>query len=457
MVVSIKLVANAMPFMTVLRDKFSIALIFLNHSLLISIVMAHILNVIRLITAVFVRQKNTYKAKFTKRIGDKMRLFITSICFCSIFYLTTYTEHAHSAWFTATGQAVVINNDKSGARREATEEAIKQALLFAGASVRSVQQMTNGLLMDDHLEIRATGEVNTIQLIDEVYEDGVVSVSIKADIFAQDTQCSAADYTKKLSTTYFPIRFQAQASDGQIHDLGKVTALKFKDMMDKLTPGMTVSHIEPYVFEWQKADESRQAQSLANKTNTQYVITFVIDDISVQRFESSSFNPFNGSTSVRSFNFTLALINGATGQSLYSQHYESVTPWTYDFNQMVDVASQAFWRSQYGKNMQKMLQKSITDLEEFAMCEPTMGRVLAVANNQLQINLGQTHQVQAGDQLTLFNVKQITDNFGQQYRQFALHPTKLVVRQVYSDTATVEAIDRSLLGNVQPNDYVSRQ
>lgn len=386
-----------------------------------------------------------------------MRWFITGICLCVFIGLSTFPKDVYGAWFTATGQAVVINNDKNGARRDATEEAIKQALLFAGASVRSVQQMTNGLLTGDHLEIRATGEVNTIQLIDEVYEDGIVSVSIRADIFAQQTQCSAADYTKKLSSTYFPIRFQAQASDGQVHDLGKVTALKFKDMMDKLTPSMTISHIEPYVFEWQKADEMRQAQSLANKTNTQYVITFVIDDISVDRFESSSFNPFQGSSSVRSFDFTLSLINGATGQSLYSKQYESVTPWDYDFNKMVDVASQSFWRSQYGHNMQKMLQKSITDLEEFAICQPTMGRVLSVANNQLQINLGQTHQVQAGDQLTLFNVKQITDTFGQQYRQFVLHPTKLVVRQVFSDTATVEAIDRSLLGNVQANDYVSRQ
>jgi hypothetical protein len=131
-----------------------------------------------------------------------------------------------------------------------------------------------------------------------------------------------------------------------------------------LTPSMTISHIEPYVFEWQKADEMRQAQSLANKTNTQYVITFVIDDISVDRYESPAFNPFKGSSSLRSFNFTVSLINGATGQSLYSKQYESVTHWDYDFNKIVDVASQSFWRSQYGHNMQKMLQKSITDLEE---------------------------------------------------------------------------------------------
>lgn len=367
------------------------------------------------------------------------------------------SQPAYSAWFSATGQAVVVNGDKKTARVQATEEAIKQALLFAGASVTSVQQMTNGLLMDERLEIRASGEVNTIQLIDEVYADGIVTVSIRADVFAQDTQCSAADYTKKLSSTYFPIRFQAQAADGQVQKLGQVTALEFQELIKKLTPSMHISHVEPYVFDWFSADVGIQAKSLANKTNTQYVVNIVIDDISVERYKKTGYNPFRGEESVRSFNFTTSLINGATGDELFRQSYESVAPWEFAFTQAVDVASQQFWRSQYGYNIQKMLQKAINDLEEFAICQPTMGRVLAVANNQLQINLGRSHQVQTGDQLTLFNVKLITDTFGQEYRQFVLHPTKLIVRQVYSDTATVEAIDRSLLGNVQPNDYVSRQ
>lgn len=376
----------------------------------------------------------------------------------ALVYLAPATQNiALAAWFTASGQAVVVNGDTNGARVEATQEAIKQALLFAGASVRSVQQLTNGLLMNDQLEVRANGEVNTVELIDEIYEDGIITVSIRADIFAQEASCSAADYTKKIATTYFPIRFAAQTSDGQVQALGEVTALQLKDMMDKLTPTMTISNIEPYVFAWQQADISEHAKSLAAKTNTQFVLSMVIDDVSVQRFESSAFNPFKSGSSVRSFNFTLSLIDGATGQSLYSKQYESVSPWDYAFTQKVDVSSQAFWRSGYGRNMRKMLQKSITDLEEFAICQPTMGRVLAVANNQLQINLGRSHQVQAGDELNLFTVNEVTDTFGQQYQQFDLHPTKLVVRNVYTDTATAEPVDRSLLGNVQPNDYVSRQ
>lgn len=381
------------------------------------------------------------------------------LCWPSALFLglIILSSTANAAWFSATGQAIVVQGDKELARKQATHEAIKQALLFAGASVRSVQQMTNGLLMDEHLEIRASGEVNTLQLIDEIYANGVVTVSIRADIFAQDNQCSAADYTKKLSTTYFPIEFQAQAADGQVQNLGKVSALKFKDSMSKLTPNMQISHIEPYVFEWQNSNVAKQAKSLASKTNTQYVVNMVLNDISVERRAPSGYNPFRGEQSIRSFNFTVNLINGATGEQLYSQHYEGFAPWEFAFNQSVDVAGEAFWRSQYGQHMQKMLQQSITDLEEFAICQPTMGRVLAVANNQLQINLGRAHQVQVGDELTLFNVKQISDTFGQEYRQFVLHPTQLVVRQVFSDTATVEAADRSLLGNVQPNDYVARQ
>ncbi|GLR70810.1 flagella assembly protein FlgT [Agaribacter marinus] len=377
-----------------------------------------------------------------------------------LVYLLMYlicVSTSHAAWFSATGQAVVVDGNRDQAKQQATQEAIKQALLFAGASVRSVQQMTNGLLMDDHIEIRSSGEVNTIELMDEMYKDGVVSVSIRADIFAQKNQCSAADYTKKVATTFFPIRYEGQASVGGIRHLGREVALQMQEMINTFTPSMQLSHLEPYVFDWHQADVAHHAKFLANKTNTQYVLVVTLDDISMDERKPSAFEFYRQTQYVRAFNFTLSLINGATGDNLYSKQYRSRAPWMFDTHSNLDVGSQDFWLSQYGQNIKEKLQSSIADLEEFALCQPTMGRVLAVANNQLQINLGRTHQVQAGDQLTLFNVKQITDPFGQEYRQFILHPTTLIVRNVFNDTATVSAIDNGLLGNVQPNDYVARQ
>jgi hypothetical protein len=376
---------------------------------------------------------------------------LTFIC------LLACSNAVYSAWFSASGQAVVVNSDQEAARQQATEEAIRQALLFAGASVTSVQQITNGLLLNDQLEVRAAGEVSAVELIDEVYHNGIVTVSIRADIFAQRNQCSAGDYTKRIATTYFPIRYEGQAANGQIHNLGKEMSLKYQNILSKMSSGLNISHIEPYVFDWHLSESSQQARFLANKTNTQYVLTFSIDDISVEKQSPAAFEFYKGTQQVRAFDFTVGLINGATGEQLFTRTYRSEALWEFGLRDNVDVGSQLFWQSIYGQNIVSNIQNSIADLEELTRCEPTMGRVLAVANNQLQINLGRNHKVQPGDQLTLFNVKQISDAFGQHYHQFVLHPTALVVKQVFSDTATLAAADDGYLGDVQPNDYVARR
>lgn len=364
---------------------------------------------------------------------------------------------ASAAWFSATGQAAILNGDKTAARHQATEEAIKQALLFAGASVRSVQQMTNGLLMDDHIEIRSSGEVNTLELIEEIYSDGYVTVSIRADIFSQESQCSAADYTKRLATTYFPIRFGAQAADGQLHQLGAAAALKLQDTFSQISTGLTLSAVEPYTLNWHNTDQQIQASRLAQKTDVQYVLAITIDDISVERQQANAFSFWKDGSAVRNFAYTITLLNGPSGEALMSKQYRISEAWEFDMTRKLDVNSDQFWRSRYGRAVLESLQQSAIDLEEYAVCEPTMGRILAVANNQLQINLGKNQHVKAGDQLTLFTLNQVSDTFGQQYKQFILHPTALVVTQVFAETATVTSRDRSLLGNIQANDYVARQ
>ena len=85
--------------------------------------------------------------------------------------LLVNSSPAVAIWFEATGQAIIHNGEKEAARQQTTQEAIKQALLFSGASVKSIQSLANGLLEDDRFEIRASGEVNNIELIDEIYYD----------------------------------------------------------------------------------------------------------------------------------------------------------------------------------------------------------------------------------------------------------------------------------------------
>jgi hypothetical protein len=383
--------------------------------------------------------------------------FVHYISYAILLSSLTLAQTASATWFSATGQAAISHGDKTAAKQQATEEAIKQALLFAGASVRSVQQMTNGLLMDDHLEIRSSGEVNALELIDEVYSDGYITVSIRADIFSQESRCSAADYTKRLATTYFPIRYGSQAADGQIHKLGAAAALKLQETFSQISTSLTLSEVEPYTLNWHNTDQQIQATTLAHKTDVQYVLAVTIDDISVERNQANPFTFWKGEKAIRNFAYTLTLLNGASGEELMNKQYRISEAWEFDMTRKLDVNSDQFWRSGYGRAVLKLMQRSAIDIEEFAVCEPTMGRILAVSNNQLQINLGKNQKVKAGDALTLFSVQQIRDSFGQEYRQFFLHPTSLVVTQVFAETATVTSRDRSLLANIQPNDYVARQ
>ena len=152
--------------------------------------------------------------------GDMLTTLLTWV----FLVLISMPIPTNAAWFEATGQAVINNGNKALAKKQATHEAVKQALMFAGASITSVQAMSNGLLENDRFEIRSGGEVNDLALISETYHDDYVTVVIRADIFAQRTQCDAAQYKKRLVSTWFPIRDRQQGITGGLTGFGQTVA-----------------------------------------------------------------------------------------------------------------------------------------------------------------------------------------------------------------------------------------
>jgi hypothetical protein len=360
---------------------------------------------------------------------------------------------AHAAWFQATGQAVIHNGDKHQARQQATQEAIKQALLFAGASVTSVQQLTNGLLQNDNLEVRSTGEVNRIELIDEVYHRDFVTVSIRADVFPQDTQCSAADYSKNLVTAHMSFVDRQQTQDGKIFGLSQAVINQLQQIFDRSAPHANLTAILPERYNWESPVVQQQAYQLAQQSNTQYVLAITALDVSVQRPETTlAF--WRDTTPQRVFTVRARIFDGMSSKVLIDSTHSVTAPWPHSRFDSVNVNSREFWISQYGQAITRVLEGIVSETDDFLACERAIGRVLQVANNQLQINLGQQHNVQAGDSLTVYQTKLVIDTFGQQYRQHIINPTSVVVNQVFADTAIVSSMDGSLMGDIQPNDYV---
>ncbi len=86
--------------------------------------------------------------------------------------LGLYQLPAQAQWYETTGRAPIRQGDEATARAQATEDAVKRALLFAGVSVRSVQQVTDGLLTQESLQVESSGEVQNVQLVTEATRDG---------------------------------------------------------------------------------------------------------------------------------------------------------------------------------------------------------------------------------------------------------------------------------------------
>lgn len=361
---------------------------------------------------------------------------------------------ASAAWYEAKGQAVILDGDRPAAKKAATEEAIKQAMLFAGASVRSVQTLTNGLLSDDRLQISSSGEVERLELVDEVWHHDYVSVTIRADIFPKTSHCSVSAYRKNLSTTVFPVRNKQHMLDGQIQQLPDVLVKRLQHRFHDQSDNISIGYVAPYTALWSRPEVTSQAPALARQTKTQYVIAAELTDLSVERQSSSALRFWEKERATRYFGLSLKVIDGMNGGTLLNKQYQAQAPWKADRFSDVDVTSNAFWHSPYGDAVDKLLSNVVTDVTDTLACQPLTGRVIEAEGEQLQVSIGRDHGLQKGDELFVYKSRQVIDSFGQAFMQYNVYPGKVRVVSAYADNATVTPVEGTMLGNIQPNDFV---
>lgn len=374
----------------------------------------------------------------------------------STFALLSLPTVGQAAWFEATGQAVISNNNKQIARERATQEAIKQALLFAGASVTSIQEITNGLLKNDQLEIRASGEVSQIELIDEVYGNGFVTVSIRADIFPQDNQCQASDYKKSIVTGHFKLKHRGQATIGGLYGIGPAVANQFKNEFLSQSRFSEITQVEPFNLVPSQFSEVEQAIAFGNRTGAQFILLAEIDDLSVQKVPTSKLAFWKSKPPKRNLSLSYKLLSATTGELLLEGNERAVAPWRFKVQQSVDPNGSQFWQSDFGEAINDVLGQLTQKIDDAVSCIPAYGRIVNVNNSELSIDLGKNEGVKRGDELSVFKMTQFYDPLGKAHFQYRIHPVKVRVTDVYHNSAVVEPIDDVFLANIQPNDFVVR-
>jgi hypothetical protein len=375
----------------------------------------------------------------------------------AVLMLLVSSRSALAIWFEATGQAVIHNGEKQAARHQATQEAIKQALLFSGASVKSIQSLTNGLLEDDRFEIRASGEVNNIELIDEIYHDDYITVSIRADIFPQEALCTASDYKKNIVTTWYSINKRQQAAVGNLYDFGKVLAERIQKEAQTHSKYSFINRVEPYYLNPADKEKKATAFNLARKTDAQYVLFGEIKEFAVETSKTSGLAFWKSDQSKRNLALSFSMYDGNSGEVVFQDTQNMSAIWNFDPYTPIDSNSRQLWDSSFGSATEKIIQSVVQSIDESVSCLPAFGRVINITGESLSINIGKHNGVKQGDKLTLFQVNQFFDAQNFPHRRFQLHPEEVVVRQVFAETAVVASVTGAPLANIQPNDFVARR
>lgn len=383
----------------------------------------------------------------------KKLIFISLFCSFSVY----------SQWYETTGHARTNDISIELARTKAVENALKKSLLISGANVSSVQQVVNGLLTEDQISIRASGSVNSIELVDEVHSDNLITVTIRADIFPQEKKCFAVNFKKSLLLTRSKLLHREQANIGEIYSIDRAIMHRLGERLNQDSSFTKTSNIINNKTEFSRLNNSLQSdkisaltQSLSDSTDSQYIMFSEISNLSFDKQRTNSWSFWQQGVYPRNFGIQLYLYHGLNGELVWQQSYHNTAPWTFTKRINVDVDGNAFWQSQYGLMIEDILDKVVKDIDENIMCQPSRGKIIQVKGNQITINLGRDHGLKIGDEFSLLHLTQFTNNSGKTYAGFNVSPFKVRVNKLSRQTATASTADGQIFGNIQVDDLAVR-
>ncbi len=370
---------------------------------------------------------------------------------------------SQAAWYKTIGSAPIINNDEEYARQQAIQDALRQAMLKAGASVSSIQQLRNGALTRDDFQIRANSEVRQYQLLDEEIREQRMFVNVRSYIVADRSGCAGGLYAKDISLIRFNWQHKDDGRYGQIYQLDRAITRALFDRLGQQRQ-VFVTHnwldnnlgVDPGKLHQGDSTFAQQIQSLAVQTDSQYLIFGSIVDASLQKPDQGILdNVFPGTwykNPVRHFTLQLYIYDGLTGQLLDQPFYQTQAQWTFDREAIVDPISQDFWQSSYGMEVMATVNRATEELKGRLQCERPTARIIRVEGLDYHINLGKNNGLKVGDRFRILHKADFTDTYGQEHPLRNEASGVMEVKKVYPENAVIRPLSQYAAGNIQVND-----
>lgn len=377
----------------------------------------------------------------------------------TFFLFVLFSSITHAQWFESSASAPVIDGDWESARERAIKKSVKNALSFSGGTISSLQQVTNGVLVENSLVLNSEGEIKALTIINEKKHHNSngdsINITVKVDIQTPENICYGRNFPKSIALSRFKLNTPVQAVDGNIFDINKLVS---RTLFNQLTHSSQSLDIRQYVNTplrlGEQYQDNRQVDtlhSIASSTDSQFIIYGEINDISVS-FKSKNSLGYWINNPIRHFYITIYLYDALQGKLLSNKQYRTEAEWQYGEHETANLQSKAFWENDYGQSILALLDDVSVDLEKQLQCLEPIAKVVSVNNNTLRINLGKNNGITTDALLTIFYSTTEKDQFGIERSTKSQYQGAMQVIEVEQKSAILRTVDSLPLGNIQIND-----
>jgi len=277
---------------------------------------------------------------------------------------------------------------------------------------------------------------------------------------------SANPYKKSLVITRFPRLNPASSNPGALHDAETalpafiVEALQARQLIASATstsPALQdVTTSTPLLL-------AKATRQLANRQRAQLVITGTIDDMSMAEttelkgLYTRFINGFRDTFSMTSpkdkrqrlFSMYLQLRDGITGELLFDAHYRTLGVWPVPRVKEAGFDSEAFRRTDYGKQVMQLIAHASDQLADAIECQPHIATIESrPGQDTVVVHSGANHGLRVGDLLSLHQVTLIpvTDAYQQQDTRLIDRRSPVQLLEVYPSHSIARVDGQALPG-----------
>ena len=389
-----------------------------------------------------------------------------------LFLLSFISPLSQAVMIEAEGRAPLGNNDYVSARENALRDATQQASMQAAVFVSGNQQIRDGILEIDNMQISTLGKVSQVEIIDQRVEGAYLIVKIRADV-QFDTGCengSTNNYLKSVAITAFPIANTAQAMLGGLDNA--VSALPARLAQQLGSSGRVnifkATHLNLYpsleTAASRQLDDGALSTVAANTRQlaVQYIISGVIRDMAMidqeARQDQNLFRDLlrridsRGHHYQRNFIIDLYLHDAYSGTLLSEKRYQTSGLWQLEPQLKVGFGSSAFGKQEYGQNINSLISDLSSEMAQDLRCRPYSALISRTVGKEVWLDAGQNSGLKRGDKLTVFHRSTLFNGALQPKTHLTNTRKTLVIDEVQAQTTRAYLMTDSHQSNILPGD-----